>query len=246
MKIRLQLPNDCHLEARVGDRVKFGDSLYSTVTTEKSSINVAKILRIEGDQLFHRLTKVIGDTVTKGEVIATKKGVLRAKKVHADRTGTLVEIDHTSGDVIIATSETQSISTENIQTAFFSGKIEEFDNNSKIMTVTVEKSYEIDLKSVSANGGGEIFFFSDEGQYFTASEDQIANKIIILSDLKPHIVAKCEALEALGFVYLTGRLDLPVNGAQVTKIADFEGLAKHKKKYILYSMLDKKALLYDA
>lgn len=245
MKIRLEIPKDAVLTAKVGSKLKFDDPFFSREKTEKISINVSSELQIKGDKLFHHLTKVIGETVTKGEVMAVKKGVFGSKKVRSSGNGTIAEINHMTGDVIIELSESSPETQGESQSAFFSGKIDAFDNQTKVVTVVIDDAIEIGLKSVSESGGGEMYFFSDEGHYFTATEDQIQNEIIIVSDLKSHITAKCEALGARGFIYLSTRPDLHVGGAQAEKIADFETLVKSKKKYILYSALDKKALIYD-
>lgn len=245
MKLRLKLPPDSQLEAKVGGHIKLGDPLYTVRKSMDVMVNIAGMLNIGGDQLFRHLTKMIGDSVSFGDVLATKKGIIGTKKIHSEHAGIIAQIDHNSGTVVIAASESVTGSEAESKPAFFSGRIEEFEKAEGTITVTIDKGEEIDLKRASEDGGGELYFFSDESHYFTASEDQIEGKIIVVSELKPHISAKCEALGALGFVYLAIRPDLSVSGAQVEKIADFEALVKGKKKYILYSAIDKKAIIYD-
>lgn len=245
MDIRFTLPQNAKLFIKIGAIVKFGDPFYSLSRDEGTLVKITSALDIGGEDLFKHLTKIIGDPIVKGDVIAVKKGLLRTKKVHAQVSGTLVKIDHTTGDISIATPETTFNSSDAFQKAFFSGKISEFNKNTNTVTITISDSQELPLKEATENGGGEMYFFSDESHYFTATEDQILDKIVVVSDLKPHIVAKCEALGCAGFIFLKGRSDIVVNGAQIVKIADFESLANHKKKYILYSTLDKKALIYN-
>lgn len=247
MKIRLSLPKKAKMKVIVGKPVKFGDPLFETKETSTVSINVISKLKINKKNLFQHLNYVIGDPIVKGDVIAQKKGMLSTKKVFSEYTGTISQIDHETGDITITTTQDseESQSETFLLKAFFNGVIESIDEKLRSYTVNVSGGIEIPLRDVPEDGGGAIYFFTDESHYFTASEDELIDKTIVISELKSHIVAKCEALGCSGFVYLKKNSDTTSSGAAILDVDSYNKLISSKKKYILYSASEKKAIAYD-
>ncbi len=247
MKIALTIPKDAKVKVLSGKSVSFGDPLFETKQTVEMRINVMNSLKIDNKDLFQSLNFLIGDPVKRGDILAQKKGYLKTRKVYSEYTGTVSEINHETGDVTITTTGQSDTATEDtsIQPAFFKGEIESIDEKMKKIIINISGGTEILLKDASADGGGELYYFSDESHYFTASEDELSERIIIVSDLKPHVVAKCEALGCNGFIYLKKGGDISTSGGAVLDIASFNKLTSSKKKYILYSTSEKKAVVYD-
>jgi len=68
-------------------------------------IHVFQILRVPPQKIVKTLRKNLGDSVSKGDVLAIKKGRLRlgTKKIISEFSGTIVKIDEEKGDVLIHT-----------------------------------------------------------------------------------------------------------------------------------------------
>lgn len=246
MILNLSIPTQAILKVDIGQTVQIGKPLYEIATTYDVSIPIATTLNISGEEMFAHITKVIGDPVKKGDVVAQKKGFLSSKKIYAQHDGVVGGINHTTGTITIATDKDGGTSQKQIVASFFNGIIESIDSTGHQLVVKIEKGIEFPLKNVDVDGGGALYYFADESHYFTATEEEIEGRVIIIEELKPHIVAKCEALDATGFVCIKNFSPQAEHVVQLAKIDDFKSLASSKKTFILYSTLEKKAIAYDS
>ncbi|HLL60620.1 MAG TPA: hypothetical protein VK338_02795, partial [Candidatus Nitrosocosmicus sp.] len=113
------------------------------------------------------------------------------------------------------------------------------------INIKIKNGTSVALKNVSSDAYGEIFHFDSESLYFSVTEEDIKNKIICIEELKNHIQAKYNALGSIGFIYLKGDVSSSLPTAQFKTVDDYETIKKTKKKYIIFSVADKTAIVYD-
>ena len=240
----ITVPKNAEVVAKIGDNIDFDEPLFRLFETKETVVSVSDFLRIPGDKIYPYLKKLIGDEVVKGEVIAEKKALTGSKKIDSPVNGKISRIDHNSGEVFIAVeAEINSVNEQQID-SFFKGKITSYDEKDSSLTIELHNTINMNLKQCSSDGGGKVFYFLDESVYFTASQDDINDKVVVIESLKTHIKAKCEALGAKGFICIKSGEENFI-GATIASFPDFEKVTKERKNYILYSCHDKKASFYD-
>ncbi len=239
MQFSLSIPEHASVIPSKGSTIKIGDPLFSISQKQLTSVNVTTELAIKNEEIFKYMLKAVGDVVAAGETIAQKKKLVGSKQIQSPISGILESVDHITGDIVI------SVSSGNDQlAAFFSGKITMIDSEKHLLSVELASAEPLSAKTVPKDFGGELYFFSDESLFYTANEKDIAGKVIVIADLKNHIAAKFETLGAAGFVYITGQDPTDVPDVALTKV-DFDRLVNAKKKYILFSGVEKKAVVYE-
>lgn len=239
MIITLTLPNNTHLIAKKGEIINFGDPLYEIESRKEIIINIADKLGIRPENIFRYMVKVIGDKVKKGELIAKKKDFIRSQKIFSDYDGIIREINHQRGEVVLAMDK----NNQKIVQSHFKGTIEDIKKNQ--LKIKIENGKEFDLKDINQDGGGEVFYFKKESLFFSITEEQIENKIIVLENLKSHIETKCEALDCAGFLFLGGKMISNLPSAKIKNIDDYRGICELEKKYVIFSKEDKIGIMYD-
>lgn len=243
MDITLTLPEKIDHSLKVGDSIDFGDKFYSSAVQETVTVNVADKLGVKSETIFRYLTKIIGENVSKGELLASKKGMLTTKKIHAPVSGVIREISHASGSILLSKTEASLAKNGATVRAQFRGKIKETKQN--LLVVSVENAKRIELKTVTADGYGQVFYFTDESFYFTSHEREINEKVIVISELKSHIAVKCEALGAQSFLYLATKMQQDIPSAAFATVADYDTIIHLKRNNVIFSKHDKIALFYD-
>ncbi len=238
MNVTLTLPEGATSKVNSGDTVKFDDMLYSFYNENTVTLNISDQLKIKPEGIFHYLNKIIGESIQKGELIAQKKGALFTQKVISEYTGVLKEIDHRLGTI---TLNVVSDDEKDIR-ADIEGEVEKVEGNK--IALKVKGGTSIPLKEVNKDGMGDVFIFPEEA-YFSATEDEIDNKIIVMKELKTHILAKCEALGCNGFIALTGTNSSNLPCAFLNKETDYATLQKHSNSHIIFTVEDKAIILYD-
>lgn len=246
MLITIILPEDAQLMAEMGKKIVQGDPLYRTKRGKSFNIEVARSLKIRPSTIFTVLTKGVGEKVKKNEMIASKKGLISARSIRADQDGVIEKIDHVAGTVTMCIDNDKDAVVQ----SFFTGIIKKTENNR--LTIDIEKGIVVELEMITIDWGGPAFYLTDEDRYFSMNEEDIKNKTVITQCLTPPIQVKCEALAAAGFI-------LRVAGSAIAKKdhhislphaifknpQDWDRIVSSKKPYILCSVVDRTAILYE-
>jgi hypothetical protein len=239
MTISFALPPDAVSNVKKGDHIEPDDVLFSVHSSELITIQIAERLHIKPEAIFHYLSKIIGEEITKGDILAQKKGNLFSHKVVAEHNGLLKEIDHHSGSISLLVANNE----QNGKKAGFRGDVEDINDNK--ISINIKNGVAIHVKNISGNGAGEIFYFESEGMYFSTSQEDLENKIIFIQEIKQHIAAKCEALGCVGFIYVKGEVKTDLPTAQFKTDDDYNLTKEKNKKYTIFSLEDKEAIVYD-
>ncbi len=201
-------------------------------------IHVSEILGISPKQMTKTLRKNLGDSVSKGDVLAVKKGRLGfgAKKIISEFSGTIIRIDEEAGDVLIHTGSAD----KNLITIIspVDGTVD-FCNNDKIVIKT-DKEALLAKKAVGEEARGQLFVIDDKDIDFSEVPKEVAKKIVLGEKFEKGSIFKALGLGALGVVGVEIREsdfdDLEEKGIKspVFQIEekDFLKLEKHKNREI--------------
>jgi hypothetical protein len=201
-------------------------------------IHVFQILRIDPKKILRSLKKNLGDSVSKGDVLAIKKGRLRlgTKKIISEFSGTIVKIDEEKGDVLIHTG----VGDRNLITIISPvDGIVDFCNNDKIVIKTDRQAL-LAKRAMGEEARGELFVIEDEEIDFSKITAEVSQKIVLGKNFVKGAIFKVFALGALGVVSVQigesdfedleeKRIKSPV--VQIEK-EDFDKLVKHNKKLV--------------
>jgi hypothetical protein len=201
-------------------------------------IHVFQILHVAPKKIAKTLRKNLGDSVSKGDVLAVKKGRLRlgTKKIISEFSGTIVKIDEEKGDVLIHTGS----GDRNLITVISPvDGIVDFCNNDKIVIKT-EKQTVVAKRAGGEEVRGELFLIADEDIDFSKITAEVSKKIVLGKNFAKGSIFKVFALGALGIVSAqigeSDFEDLEEKGikspvVQIEK-GDFDKLVKHNKKQV--------------
>lgn len=246
MTITVAIPKIAHTLVSVGDKIEPGTQLYESKKKKNISINIAEKLSIKPDTIFHYLDKIIGEEVQKGELLASKKGLMRTRRVFATHEAVIKEISHVTGEIILMTDDEEVVVTSSPVTnplIGLRGVVEKIASNS--MTINIKSGDSYEVKNVNSDCAAELYYFADESHYFTATEDDIANKIIVIDTLKPHIQVKCEALGCVGFLCASGSVQSDIAHATFVNQKDYDTMIRHKYKYGAFTTTDSIVCVYN-
>lgn len=245
-KIKISIPQGSKLLLKEKDKVDFDQEIFELETNQTIDVNVAEKLSVDPSQIFTYLTKVIGDKVDEDEPIAAKKGLIGKKYVKSPKNGRISAIDHIKGTVSISyfsNGKDEDKDEESAKAkAGFIGIIDKISSGSMILDI--DSNSQIPLKSISADMLGKTYYFDDDKLYFTLSEDEISEKIVIIEDLKTHVAAKCEALGTVGFILENGEENSGLPYAKLDGKSSVSKLFQARRTYAAASKSDKKLLLY--
>lgn len=247
MLITLNIPKDAKIIAEEGEKINIGDELYHIEKKKEIKINIAQVLNIKPELIFQHLAKLIGEEVKKNEILAFKKGFLSTEKIYSDYQGVLKEINHNSGEITILMIDKNS---KRIVKSYFKAVINKIANNCLIIEIT--DAHKINFDQIPTEGGGELFYFLNNNSYFNIFEDNIKNRVVLIEELTPRVKIKCEALEAGGFIFCRKKTDSNffsttdnlIFSTQI-KSEDYRKLINLKKRYIIFSTIDKIGIVYD-
>lgn len=226
MQIRISYPLSQNCLLKQGQKVDFNTPYLEKKVFFEVEIPVAKKLEISGDHIFRYLKKFIGENISKGEVLACKKGIFRDRKIISDYDGIVKEINHEKGCIIISAKEEK---TDTIK-AYFKGEVLEIKKGEVLLKV--KKGKEFPLKSSKSNFGGEVFYLEEKDFYLVS--DQLLNKILVSRQISSYLQIKLETLGITGFVLLK---QLPersqLNFAQLKNIDDIKKIRELNLPYCL-------------
>lgn len=187
MTLDIPVDPDKKLAIKVGDTVGFDTPLYKGKDKSEERICVAELLSIHPKKIFHYLKKNVGDTIAAGDLLAEKKSFFSDKKITSHMSGTIMEVDHIEGVILIETEqETKS------ECCWFAGHVEEISK--KNIRVKIGKHAQFEAKYVEKDFGGSIWFFSEQPLNNPECPIGISEKAT------EYEVAKLEALGGRGFV----------------------------------------------
>ncbi len=201
-------------------------------------IHVFQILRISPKKIAKTLRKNLGDSVSKGDILAVKKGRLGlgTKKIISEFSGTIIKIDEEKGDVLIRTDSGE----RNLITIISPvDGIVDFCNNDKIVIKT-EKQAIVAKRAGGQEVRGELFVIGDEEIDFSKITAEVAKKIVLGKNFVKGSIFKVFALGALGVIGAQIResdfedLEEKAIKSPVVQIEeeDFDKLVKHSKKQV--------------
>lgn len=201
-------------------------------------IHVFQILRVPPKKIIKSLKKNLGDSVSKGDVLAVKKGRLRlgTKKIISEFSGTIVKIDEEKGDVLIHTGA----GDKNLITIIspVDGTVDFCDNNK--IVIKTDRQALLAKRAAGEEAKGELFVIEDEEIDFSKITVEVAKKIVLGKNFAKGAIFKVFALGALGVVGAqigeSDFEDLEEKGIKspVVQIeeGDFNKLVKHNKKQV--------------
>jgi len=193
MTITFQVSSSNQLLLKAGQEVDFTTPLTKQVYTTDTKINIAQKLQIPPQNIFIHMTKVVGDEIKKGEIIAKKKTLLSEKNYKSEHTGTIKEINHEEGSLVISTK----VKKEKISYAYFKGEVEEVKKNE--VTLKVKKAKAFEAKNVSEDFGGGVLF-SEKFSLENLTQENVVGKVLFIDTIRPYNRVKFEVMGALGFV----------------------------------------------
>lgn len=214
-----------------GQEVDFTTPLVKKGSQEEKIIPLSTALKITPSKIFLHLKKFVGDEIQKGELIAEKKSFLDKKQYLSEYDGTIKEIDHENGSLVVTTTK----ETSQIIYSYFKGKVSECKKGEVTLEVKDSKKYAV--KEVTADFGGPVLFVKEE-ELVTISPEEVKGKVVFSEGLKSYNQSKLEVMGVVGFVSNHSISDsTPPPFAKVKEGADWEQIHKTKLPYCL---VDKK------
>ncbi len=214
-----------------GQEIDFTTPLVKKGAQEEKIIPLSAALKINPSKIFLYLKKFVGDEIKQGELIAEKKSFLDKKQYLSEYDGTIKEIDHENGSLVITTNK----ETSQIVYSYFKGKISEFKKGEVALDVKDSKKFPV--KEITADFGGPVLFIKEE-ELVTISPEEVKGKVIFSEGLKSYNQSKLEVMGVVGFVSNHSLNDsTPPPFAKVKEGSDWEQISKSKLPYCL---IDKK------
>lgn len=231
MPITFSVPVKEKLLIKQGQEVDFSTALFKKDEEEEKIISLSQLLNISPQKIFLYLKKFVGEEISRGDLIAEKKGLLDKNQYFSEYDGVLKEIDHEKGNLIITTH----IATKQVKHAYFKGKVEEIKQNE--VTLATKETKKFSLKETTMDFGG-VVLFADEESLGNLAPEEVKNKIIVIESIKPYNQSKLEVMGAAGFVSMQSLQDTtPPPFARVKDDDDWEEIKKVKLPHCL---VDKK------
>lgn len=219
--------------------VDFKTPLSHQIKSEGRKIYLSRELGIAPDKIFMHLSKVVGDQITIGDIIAEKKSVLGTKRVTSGHEGILKEIDHQEGFVLI---ESQ-IETTDQKNAYFVGQVQDIKGN--LVTLKVKTSKSFDLKDVTQDFGGEVMFCSEQ-TLSSLKENDVQHKVIFTEYIKASEAIRLDVLGVYGIITKNNIIEKEgVNSAQIKNVSDWEEIKNLKYSHCLIDKKNNTMYLYQ-
>lgn len=227
MTITLSIPTNAKLLIKSGQEVDFKTPFIKRGLKKSIKIKIAAELGIPPAKIFLHLTKVVGDEINKGELLAAKKTFWGEKKYFSDFEGVVKEVNHEDGSIIVDVESEE----ERTKKTYFKGEIGEVKKTE--FELKVKKAKDFALKEASSDFGGEVIHI-DQSSFSNLDPDKIENKIIVGSDLRSHDQTRLEVMGAVGFVtlqMLAPKISLPY--ARIKNPADWDEVKNIELPYCL-------------
>ena len=139
MPITFSIPVKERLLIKQGQDVDFTTPLLKKGEQEQKTIPLSELLKISPQKIFLYLKKFVGEEVSRGDLIAEKKGLLDKKQYFSEYDGVLKEIDHEHGNLLITTH----VETKRVKNAYFKGRIDEIKKNDVTLAVKEVKKFSL-------------------------------------------------------------------------------------------------------
>lgn len=228
MHLHITIPQGAECLIKSGEEVEFDTPFIKINQSVELAIPVASRLGITPDKIFHHLKKFVGEKIEKGELLATKKGMLTTAKVTSDYEGIIKEVDHVHGNIIIKTNTEE----KNVINSHFKGHIVEIEKD--VIKLKVHKGEEFSLKKASQSFGGEVHYLKDDALNSTITASDIENKVIVAESINSYVESKYEALGGKAFVTLHNTADTHTSPyAQLKNIEDYKKIHHLQYSYCL-------------
>lgn len=224
---------------QVGQAVDFDTPFAKKTVTRQEKLSVTDSLGISPKEIFLHLLKVVGEEVKKDELLAEKKGMFGTKQLISEFTGTIKEINHEDGSVML------EMKTEMNQEeyAYFTGKVADLKDQTIVLEVKESKAYE--LKSASGDFGGEILKTTQDG-LIQLHGDMVEKKVIVIDDIKPSDIVRLDVLDESGLITLkTVEPGQSTRWAQVKTLPDWEEINKSSLRYCIIDSKNNTMYLYS-
>ncbi len=155
-------------------------------------VPLAKHLGFAPDRIFKYLKKNIGQNIKVGDIIAEKDGILSSRKYVSEFAGTLISIDHYTGDISIEeTPQDESMRKHDIK-SLVKGKVTKIDEGK--MIVKVDDKIEVSVTQPILTRIGTRVVVSDNKQAILLTQPDVENATIVVPDITDYIVSKLGAL----------------------------------------------------
>lgn len=221
MKVLVPVPPDVELLVTTGAKVDFSTPFVRKTSVEDVKLPIAASLGFPPDKIFIYLHKFVGDTVSRGEVIAERKSVMSSKQYVSEHNGTIKEVNHYDGSVTVTVHKGESYE----EACYFKGVVEECQGSAIVLKVSRGKLCR--LRDSAPYFGGRVLFLENiHPQHIT--EEVVSDAVIVAPKLLSYDQSKLEALGARGFVLLQEPDDsseTPI--AILNSQADYEELRRH-------------------
>lgn len=216
---------------RSPQEVDFTTPLVKKTILSEVKIPLSQELNIPPNKIFLHLTRFVGEEIKKGEVIAEKKSFFEKKQYVSEYDGTIKEIDHEKGLVVVSTSQ------ESQETIFcyFRGKIDEVKNQEVTLEVKEAKSFL--LKQATADFGGEVVSLNDTS-LTTVDQEKITKKVVLIEAVTSYNQVKLEVMGTKGFV--TRDSDKQSSSMPIATVKDSSDWEAMNKLNLPYCVIDKK------
>ncbi len=235
MLITIAIPEGATCLLKEGHEVDFATPFLKTGKDIEFTIPLAQKLGVPASKIFRYMKKLVGDTVAKEDVVASKKTILSEFHVKSEQDGIIKEINHYEGTVILLGKSTE----QNTIPCFFKGTVESVKKNEISLKVTTAKDFELKKPEVSFGGEWCVFKIENEEEF-----EELTNKIIFAETFTSYLLAKTEALGAIGYVSLDRLEGTLMPKAQLKNIDDAKKVATVNLPYCLIDSGCSKMYLY--
>ncbi|MFH1186956.1 MAG: hypothetical protein V1697_02145 [Candidatus Levyibacteriota bacterium] len=196
----ISLPDGFSIKTSVGSDVKTGDILAEKKSSKDVIVPLAEKFEISPKKVFDVLKKGLGDKISKGELLAEKKGIFGKKTAVSQFEGTILRLEEKTGRLHISSSEKGE--TEVLKSPI-DGKIT-FCDNTKVVIET-EKEAVFAVKSFGKETKGELIYLNNENNEKIKFEDidkKVCKKIILAKSFERAAFSKVFGLGALAAIGL--------------------------------------------
>ncbi len=193
------LPEGFAPKVSVNDKLTAGDIIAEKKGKgAEEAVNVSQILKDSPKKMTKFFKKNLGDSVSKGEIIAVKKGTLGfgTKKIISEFSGTVVKIDTETGNVVIHVTGGQDSLQKLISPV--DGTVD-FCDNEKIVIKT-EKDALICEEAVGEDVRGLLFVIEAEQVGFLEIKGELTGKIVLGKNFEKGTIYKAFGLGATGII----------------------------------------------
>lgn len=219
----------------VGAKVIPGDILVTATGAEIDEFNLAKLLGVSPKDITALLVIKENTPVKKGDVIASKKGLMSKQAVRSPVEGEFIIVNKDTGIVGIRKQK----SRDDI-VSWFSGHVTELSDEAIIFELAG-----VTLDGVQGKGhpvSGMLLYSAGDVDLLTMPID-LDQKILALKDASADIIAKADALGVNAIIAET--ISQPPFSLPFIVVADIEAIGKYQNKTIIVYGNEKQILVLE-